>query len=374
MNARGLLARGEDQFLHRDYESAITTFKEVAMFSPLPEGTERAESADLKVRAQLGLGRAYLELADYEKALNVLYLARKACPQGPLSGSIDLAIGETFFRNGDYYMASSHLKKVLDRLPGPERDRILILLHIGALRLQNPELAGHYLSRVSKPLAPELRRLLDEQLSSHRVTARPPFDRAPLRKAYSKGEESSEPPEELGPLNPAKILPRSRWQARPILPNIEKMGLISRLTIHHTGGPLIWSNSASETANEILKIQRVHQRANGWADIGYHFIVDRAGRIWEGRPLQYQGAHARGHANRGNIGIVLLGNYSRQKVTSPQARTLQQFLAALCKKYRIPSHRVFTHSEILNGETECPGAEVSRLIHSFRNSGLAVNE
>jgi hypothetical protein len=53
-------------------------------------------------------------------------------------------------------------------------------------------------------------------------------------------------------------------------------------------------------------------------DIGYHYIVDRSGAIWQGRRIRYQGAHARGSANNGNIGIVLLGI---SRTSSPRRRS-----------------------------------------------------
>lgn len=53
------------------------------------------------------------------------------------------------------------------------------------------------------------------------------------------------------------------------------------------------------------EIRRWHM-ANGWRNIGYHFVIGRDGALAEGRPLSEIGAHVRGH-NQGTIGICLIG-------------------------------------------------------------------
>ena len=115
-------------------------------------------------------------------------------------------------------------------------------------------------------------------------------------------------------------------------------------------------------------IRDYHVRVRGWRDIGYHYVVDRMGRIWEGRPLNYQGAHAHGRANRGNIGIVLLGNFMNQDLNDYQAKALRLLIARLCRAYGIPPERIFTHGEIRGGQTDCPGPAVSRLVREIRQS------
>ncbi len=60
-------------------------------------------------------------------------------------------------------------------------------------------------------------------------------------------------------------------------------------------------------------IQLFHVQGNGWNDIGYNFLVDRFGTVYEGRfggtDRNVVGAHARGF-NTGSVGIALLGSYS----------------------------------------------------------------
>jgi N-acetyl-anhydromuramyl-L-alanine amidase AmpD len=102
-------------------------------------------------------------------------------------------------------------------------------------------------------------------------------------------------------------------------------------------------------------------------DIGYHFIIDRAGRIWEGRPLIYQGAHVKDE-NEHNLGIMTLGNFDRQSPTTAQLMTLQHMLAYLRHQYSVPVSKVYTHQEL--NPTACPGLHLQPRIVAMRKNGL----
>ena len=103
--------------------------------------------------------------------------------------------------------------------------------------------------------------------------------------------------------------------------------------VHHTAG----SNSytRAQSASIVRGIQRYHVLANGWDDIGYNFLVDKYGQIFEGRfggvDRNVVGAHAQGF-NQGSTGVALIGNYdatsvdtggegSARRVSSPGAWT-----------------------------------------------------
>jgi hypothetical protein len=80
--------------------------------------------------------------------------------------------------------------------------------------------------------------------------------------------------------------------------------------VHHTAG----SNSytASQSAAIVRGIEVYHVKGNGWNDIGYNFLVDRFGQVFEGRyggvEKNVIGAHAEGF-NTGSVGVALLGTY-----------------------------------------------------------------
>jgi len=110
-----------------------------------------------------------------------------------------------------------------------------------------------------------------------------------------------------------RIITRAEWGARPQVctPDVAPHGLVGA-AVHHTAG----SNSYSTVAEAMRQIrgdQAYHIDGRGWCDIGYNFIVDKWGNIYEGRAdsLFYPvvGVHAGGF-NTGTVGIAMLGTYS----------------------------------------------------------------
>lgn len=95
-----------------------------------------------------------------------------------------------------------------------------------------------------------------------------------------------------------------------------------------------------------------HRTGHDWSDIGYHFLIDWRGRVWEGRHLEKVGANVRSN-NDGLIGIALMGDFMRQKPTAEQLRSLKQLIAWLMATYKIPPQAIVGHGDIV--ETDCPG-------------------
>ncbi|MEK7097635.1 MAG: N-acetylmuramoyl-L-alanine amidase, partial [Patescibacteria group bacterium] len=102
---------------------------------------------------------------------------------------------------------------------------------------------------------------------------------------------------------------------------------IERIVIHDAGCSLSSNRCNSDTVDPISVIQSIyrnHAKTRGWGDIGYNYIIDRHGMIYEGR---YGGNGVRGahvydskncrNFNVGTVGIVLLGNYT--SVQPPEA-------------------------------------------------------
>jgi flagellar hook assembly protein FlgD len=77
-------------------------------------------------------------------------------------------------------------------------------------------------------------------------------------------------------------------------------------------------------------IQRYHVLSNGWNDIGYNFLVDKYGRIFEGRggglARNVVGAHAQGF-NTGSVGVAVLGTYGTTRISSAARSALERLLA-----------------------------------------------
>ncbi|MEI2612174.1 MAG: peptidoglycan recognition family protein [Candidatus Promineifilaceae bacterium] len=102
----------------------------------------------------------------------------------------------------------------------------------------------------------------------------------------------------------------------------------------------------------VREIQRLHQEQNGWADIGYHFVVAGEGQCYAARPLTVRGVHVRA-ANTGTVGLVLLGNFEDHPPAPAQLDTLDRLLVYLTEHYTGITH-LAGHGDF-NEETVCPG-------------------
>ena len=98
--------------------------------------------------------------------------------------------------------------------------------------------------------------------------------------------------------------------------------------VHHTAGSNDYSRS--EAAAIVKGIQLFHVQGNGWNDIGYNFLVDRFGTIYEGRyggiDRNVIGAHALGF-NTGSVGIALLGTYGSTKPSQAALDAIAKLIA-----------------------------------------------
>jgi hypothetical protein len=104
--------------------------------------------------------------------------------------------------------------------------------------------------------------------------------------------------------------------------------LVKAVVVHHTAT----GNSYSEA--DVPKIMRSIYRyqtvSRGWGDIGYNVLVDRFGRLWEGRSgglsRPVVGAHAGGY-NTGTAGIAVIGNYSTIPVPGAAVESAARYTA-----------------------------------------------
>lgn len=124
------------------------------------------------------------------------------------------------------------------------------------------------------------------------------------------------------------------------------------IVIHHVGIP---DGDTSAAA-----IHRAHL-ANGWAGIGYHYVIRKDGTIERGRPLATVGAHAEGQ-NYHTVGINVTGNFEKEIPTPAQIHSLEGLVAWICKIYSIvpgPS-TIVGHRDV--NSTDCPGRNLYSLL------------
>jgi hypothetical protein len=98
--------------------------------------------------------------------------------------------------------------------------------------------------------------------------------------------------------------------------------------VHHTAGTN--SYTASQSAAIVRGIEVYHVKGNGWNDIGYNFLVDKYGQVFEGRyggvDKPVIGAHAEGF-NTGSVGVAVLGTYGASTPPAVARTALAKLLA-----------------------------------------------
>jgi len=109
-----------------------------------------------------------------------------------------------------------------------------------------------------------------------------------------------------------KIILRKSWGANERIrrDNPEYAPTLADAIVHHTAGA--GARTPAQSAAVVRAIQVYHVLGNGWDDIGYNFLVDRFGQVFEGRwggvERNVIGAHAQGF-NTGSVGIAVIGSY-----------------------------------------------------------------
>jgi len=177
-----------------------------------------------------------------------------------------------------------------------------------------------------------------------------------------------EPAAATGIVAALSAMPRSRWaKGQPIQDRLNPMLPPTKITLHHEGWTPVYFTAAQETADRLELIRRSHLNRLTAGDIGYHFIIDRSGRIWEGRSLAYQGAHVKDN-NEHNVGVMVLGNFDQQGPSDEQLTSVRTAVTTLRSQYRIAAKNVFTHQEI--NPTACPGTNLQPKIVSLRSRNL----
>ncbi len=162
---------------------------------------------------------------------------------------------------------------------------------------------------------------------------------------------------------------RLRW-TREYSPHVKL------LVVHHTAVEVGGDDRSG--IERIRALYQYHAVNRGWGDIGYHFLIDEDGQIYEGKSGgdYVVGGHAYCH-NIGSIGVSLLGNFQVEKPTQKQLKSLQWLLQDLAEKYDIDLDRqvqfhgktlepIVGHGELLS--TECPGYYVEGSMSQIRRN------
>jgi len=188
------------------------------------------------------------------------------------------------------------------------------------------------------------------------------------------------------PVQPTKfpamphVITRAQWGAdpslddpcwKPIYGSSAKM-----VFVHHTVNSNDYARSDGKAI--VRAIQAYHTQSRGWCDIGYNFLIDKYGKVYEGRRggmrRPVRGAHA-GDYNTNTVGVSLIGNFQIARPTKQMKRALIRFIGWRLGTSYVPVrgtvrvngtqfNRISGHRDAM--PTECPGKYVYRWLPTLR--------
>ena len=138
------------------------------------------------------------------------------------------------------------------------------------------------------------------------------------------------------------IITRSQWGAASYK-GTPGYGTVQMAYVHHTVSLNTYSKAESPAV--VRGIQRYHQSSNGWSDVGYNFLVDRFGQVFEGRAGGIDraviGAQAQGW-NSVSTGIASVGTHSATDVTPEAFNAIASLLGWKLSIHGVPAQGTVT--------------------------------
>ena len=160
---------------------------------------------------------------------------------------------------------------------------------------------------------------------------------------------------------------RAEWGARPYEGTPEIRPPLERAIVHHT----VTSNNydPGQVPAILRSVQAYHMDARGWADIGYNFLVDRFGRIWEGRQGGVANVVLGSHAGENALhstGISYIGEASTS-VTSAAVSAYGELIGwkMFIHGVRPTTSNIIGHRDVM--ATACPGDALWRSLGTIRS-------
>ncbi|MFF5705122.1 N-acetylmuramoyl-L-alanine amidase [Streptomyces sp. NPDC012794] len=186
-----------------------------------------------------------------------------------------------------------------------------------------------------------------------------------------------------------RVVPRSRWGAaedpgEPVVYGRD----VKAVFVHHTAQSNDYACSDSPAV--VRGLQALHRRVNGWKDLGYNYVVDKCGTVFEGRAggsgRPVTGAHTLGF-NQDTLGVAVIGRYSGLEAPPAATAAVARLAAWALGRYghspagtvelgasidngrfrageRVTVERISGHRDVF--ATDCPGTALHRQLPAVR--------
>jgi hypothetical protein len=167
---------------------------------------------------------------------------------------------------------------------------------------------------------------------------------------------------------PERYVTREAWGSTPDPIPATRKHTPRWITIHHAG--VLWTNT-STPEQSIRNLQAYGKkrpqiekppRNTYWPDLPYHFLIAPDGRIFEGRPVEFEPETNTKYSLAGNVGVELMGDFEKQRPSPAQLDSVVRLTAWLMQQHRIELEQVRTHRDAAPGQTTCPGRDFYRYL------------
>lgn len=145
-------------------------------------------------------------------------------------------------------------------------------------------------------------------------------------------------PKQAAPGTPPPIIARELWGGDRIKPREDpSYGKVALAFVHHTATANAYA--PEQSAGIILGIAKYHRDTNGWNDLGYNFLIDQYGQVFEGRAggvdQAVVGAHAQGY-NDDSTGVAMIGSHDGTPISDVAMAALAQLLGWKLSLHGVP--------------------------------------
>lgn len=139
-----------------------------------------------------------------------------------------------------------------------------------------------------------------------------------------------------------------------------------RLTLHHTA---VSQTTLAQGPARVRQHQRYHQSL-GWADLAYHFLVDRSGLAYQGRDTAFRGDTGTEYDPTGHVLVCMEGDFDIQEPTAAQVETTVALFGWASQRFDIDAATLDGHAAY--AVTSCPGSSVSAMIPDMAAAVAAI--
>lgn len=164
------------------------------------------------------------------------------------------------------------------------------------------------------------------------------------------------------------MISRAEWGANPLAPGGYPMGVVSEVYIHHFDSGIHAPVGAAAAAR--VRSGQAYHISLGWNDIGYSFLVDDDGEVFEGRGWGRTGAHTYGFNSVG-YGVCWLGDSTLETPTASAIAAIAQVILDGIRLGRITANPTIVGHRDRVTDTGCPGDALELRLPEIRSLVVA---